>query len=179
MSVLQALSAEKETGLNNALREVCQSRRTVLQWVPAHCGIHGNERADELAKAGAQTEQPQSTLSYHDKKTIIKTKMKPRTEKDDYHTLSRQEQVLILRLRSGHNRLNHHLATKLKLVPSPRCPCGQDNQTAEHILQRCPLHNDLRQATWPTDTPLRTKLYGCQEELRRTADFTLRTGLTV
>jgi hypothetical protein len=49
-----------------------------------------------------------------------------------------KEQVVLLILRSGHNRLDHHMATKLKLVPSPLCPCGLDNQTADHILQACP-----------------------------------------
>ena len=110
---------------------------------------------------------------------MIKTLLKPRAERDDYHTLNRKEQVIILRLRSGHNRLNHHLATKLKLVPSPICPCGKTDQTTEHILQECELHNTLRQAIWPAETPLQTKLYGCREELSRTADFILQTGLAI
>ena len=29
------------------------------------------------------------------------------------------EECVLLRLRSGHNRLKHHLSSKLKLVPSP------------------------------------------------------------
>ena len=78
----------------------------------------------------------ENSLSFHEKKTIIKTCARPRVEQDDYHQLSREEHVIILSLRSGHNRLNHHLSTKLKLVPSPLCACGAENQTAEHILQR-------------------------------------------
>jgi hypothetical protein len=79
----------------------------------------------------------------------MKTMTKARTEKDDYHQLQREEQVVLLRLRSGHNRLNHHMATKLKLVPSPLCPCGLDNQTTEHILQACPNYSALREVIWP------------------------------
>ena len=179
MSVLQALSANRETDLYKKLQEVSRNRRVALQWVPAHCGIQGNERADQLAKAGAQLEQPQSKLSYQEKKTIIKTRMKTRAERDDYHLLGRQHQVILLRLRSGHNRLNYHLATKLKLVPSPLCPCGQEDQTAEHILQRCHRFDTLRQAIWPEDTPLQRKLYGSQGELIRTAEFILQTGLSM
>ena len=100
-------------------------------------------------------------------------------EKDDYHQLRREEQVILLRLRSGHNRLNHHLATKLKLVPSPLCTCGAENQTAEHILQRCINHNSLRKSVWPLETSLQTKLYGPREELERTTRFITQTGLTV
>ena len=28
-----------------ALQQVAQGRRVVLQWIPAHCGVRGNERA--------------------------------------------------------------------------------------------------------------------------------------
>jgi len=34
--------------------EVAQHRRVVMQWVPAYCGLPGNEKADELAKLGAK-----------------------------------------------------------------------------------------------------------------------------
>ena len=56
---------------------------------------------------------------------------------------------------------------KLKLVPSPLGTCGQENQTTEHILQRCPNHDSLRWTIWPTESSLqtKTKLYGCKEEL--------------
>jgi hypothetical protein len=32
-----------------------------------------------------------------------------------------------------------HMYHKLKLAPSPDCPCEQDQQTAEHVLQDCTL----------------------------------------
>ncbi|KAK7114333.1 hypothetical protein V1264_000409 [Littorina saxatilis] len=81
-------------------------------------------------------------------------------------------------LRTGHNRLNHHMATKLKLVPSPLCSCGK-NQTAEHILQACPYHSALRDTIWLEETALQKKLYGPREDLERTARFALQSGLTI
>ncbi len=53
---------------------------------------------------------------------------------------------------------------KLKLSPSPQCSCGLEEQTAEHILQRCPLLEQKRQSTWPVDTTLENKSYGKMEE---------------
>ena len=29
-----------------------------MQWIPSHCGIPGNEKADQLAKEGAAEDQP-------------------------------------------------------------------------------------------------------------------------
>ncbi|GFS68584.1 uncharacterized protein LOC103524116 [Trichonephila clavipes] len=29
---------------------LCTGREVLLQWIPSHCGIHGNEKADKLAK---------------------------------------------------------------------------------------------------------------------------------
>ena len=176
---MKALNAGKETELEDKMQLLAQDRRVMLQWVPAHCGIPGNEQADDLAKQGAQKEQFESCLSYHEKKTIIKTTARPRVEKDDYHHLKREEQVTILRLRSGHNRLNHHMAEKLKLVPSPLCACGEENQTGEHILQRCALYRDLRKTVWPTETALQTKLYGPRVELEKTCYCGSLTQLTV
>ena len=85
---LQALSAT----VNNA----------VLQWVPAHCGIRGNERADMLAKDGAQKEQIQSPVTFNEVSSIIKTHSKktwllqhPKyNPSDPYHMLGQTEQVV-------------------------------------------------------------------------------------
>ena len=40
--------------------------------------------------------------------------------------------------------------------------------TAEHLLQHCQLHDALRRDMRPEPKPLRGKLYGNLEELRRT-----------
>ena len=50
LSVLQAYQSNKLPSLTEALQEVAHGRRVVLQWIPAHCGVQGNEQADRLAK---------------------------------------------------------------------------------------------------------------------------------
>ena len=59
------------------------------------------------------------------------------------------------------------------------CPCNADVMTAEHLLQHCQLHDALRRDMWPEPEPLRDKLYGNLEELRRTAAFMSATGISV
>ena len=62
-SVLDALSCHGEYTLRVKLSKLLESRRVVLQWIPAHCGISGNEQADELAKRAAHSLRVISAIS--------------------------------------------------------------------------------------------------------------------
>ena len=109
LSVLEAIKGGNEPELMESLRELTETHRVSLQWIPAHCGIPGNEAADRLAKEGARDIQTEEDLTYHEKRSIIKSNFKKTPKKDDYHNLTREEQVILLRLRTGHNRLNYHM----------------------------------------------------------------------
>ena len=61
-SVLDSLAGHGEHNLRRKLYSILEHRRVVLQWIPAHCGIKGNEHADRLAKQGANMEQENSQL---------------------------------------------------------------------------------------------------------------------
>ncbi|XP_052236203.1 uncharacterized protein LOC127847991 [Dreissena polymorpha] len=178
-SVLEALTNNTSPKLAKLMTRLSNNLNIALQWIPAHCGVSGNEEADQLAKQGAKTEQPNTQVTYREKVSIIKAITRPQQEQDAYHLLNRAEQVVMVRLRSGHNRLNAHLYRKYKLVPSPLCPCGEEEQTAEHVLQRCKRHDQERAAEWSEDTTLNRKLYGGLEDLRRTTTFIAETGMIV
>jgi ribonuclease HI len=178
LSVLQAVASNKLPELEKALQQG-KNLKTVLQWIPSHCGVEGNEQADKMAKQGAEKEQENRPVTLQEMKTIIKSLYKTSQPEDSYHHLSRQEQVTIFRLRTGHNRLNQHLARKLHVVPSPMCTCGEAEQDAAHILQDCRTLRTLREQTWPRPTPLREKLYGPLESLQKTTTFLSKADLQV
>ena len=190
-SVLQALNNQGHQSfpkVNQLLAEVASvSARLVLQWIPGHCYIKGNEQADSLAKEGSAMNQIETDMSLEESKTQIRTAIYQRwienhpnySKTDAYHRLNREGQTIIFRHRSGHNRLNKHMHTKFKIGTSPNCPCGNIAQTAEHILQDCPLHAELRQQTWPKPSTLDDKLNGTEYNLTQTVEFIKATGLQI
>jgi ribonuclease HI len=69
-SVLERVN--KLSHLLNALQDL-RYTRMVMQWVPSHCGIEGNEEAGKLAKQGAKRPQTNNSLSLLQMNTMIKS----------------------------------------------------------------------------------------------------------
>ena len=118
-------------------------------------------------------------ISFYEKKALIKASFGMPSTSDDYQFLDREDQVIILRLRTGHNRLNYHMHKKFKKAPSSACCCQQGEQTAEHIFQTCPRHQSLRKEIWPVATSLESKLFGDRVDLMKTTKFMKLTNIKV
>ncbi|GFV15190.1 uncharacterized protein LOC103524116 [Trichonephila clavipes] len=165
-SALQALSNYNE---NNCLRvQNCRELlgkikgKIVFQWVPFHCGLWGNERADFLAKKGTGILQNfRRDLTLHSAKLEIKRIFREsfrlaasRVARDKpWSTLCKKSHgspsspraaaAAKFRLLTGHDCLCAHLF-RFNLVTSPicvLCDTGQD-MTAAH-LDECSALNDL------------------------------------
>ena len=178
-SSLTAIQNHKLLNLTKALQQVAPTRRAVLQWIPAHCGISGNEQADIFGKEGARGEQRSNNVSFSKKKTPIRGLTMPRSQRDDYHLLSREQQVVLVRLRTGHNRLNSHEHRKLKLASSPTFLCGQEDQTHSMFYKDAPFTNVQEKMCGLSASPLTTKLYGCKKELEKTTSSISWAALVV
>ena len=82
------------------------------------------------------------------------------TARDSSYQLSREDQVIIVHLRTGHSRPRHHMFTKFCRGESSAYLCGTLPMTVEHFLQDCQNHQNLRAETWRGDTLVREKIYG-------------------
>ena len=69
-----------------------------------------------------------------------------------------------------------NLETGHRVKTSAQCPCGEADQTPEHYLQSCSLHQQARQQIWPTCVSLKTKLWGSAEDLLLTSRYAALTG---
>ena len=171
--------------------------RVVLQWVPAHTGIPGNERADALAKKGASLPQPDTPVAYSTCCQIIKANSKEEwlntwtmgttgrpmykhmtkpLLKDPINELSRKDQSLIFQLRTGHVPLNCHL-NRIGVKPSAACSlCDYPTETVDHLLFFCRRVTDLRGDFLPKTPNTSNRLYTPTDNLKNTCTFYMLPG---
>ena len=199
MSVLQALENYniKDRKINNLSLLISQVTTSndidiTLQWVPGHTNLPGNDRADILAKSGANSIQTETQASLDTAKQTIKQLKKKEwlsqweqsnkgrriyqhmsspNPKDEINKLKRNEQCNIFRLRSGHIQLNSHLH-KIGVKMSSACPlCGCPEETVSHHLFVCTALEDLRREYLPPKPDTTNTLYGSENALRDTHTF--------
>ena len=128
-------------------------------WCPSHCGVEGNKKADRCAATGCSLEQKPIPLNFDTAKAQIRKTYKDDikhelcknvyTRRTDDKHLSRKEQVNLSRLRSGHHPKLRHWRKKINEIEDGTCRlCGTDNETAEHVLVKCPGIRDTIPQEW-------------------------------
>ena len=198
-SVLQSLEGENVSDvrlkeISNQIDKIITSHKVdvTLQWIPGHVGLPGNERADKLAKLGAQCSQTNSSVSMNTAKHLINETMKntwmrqwaesdkgrsvfqhmPVPNKmDSINSLKRKEQAIIFRLRSEHIQLNKHL-NRIGIKENARCPlCPCPEESVAHHLFECPALDDLRTEFLPPNPDPKNTLFGNREQLIMTSKY--------
>ena len=94
------------------------NREVTCTWVPSHCGIVGNELADQAVNEASREEQREVEVSFKGMKSVYNKRMRREVWRNDRcrrvygvkgvnwekeKGWSREECVMMARLRSGHS----------------------------------------------------------------------------
>lgn len=143
-----------------------QGGRAQFMWVPAYCGVSGNEKADTLAKRALRKQGVEMRLksSKSEAKSVVRRQllnewqkwwdmgatgrhlyqMKKEVRESRVQGSYRREEIVITRLRLGHSGLNKtlHLIGK---HGSGQCEvCQEEEETVEHAIVQCMGYNAQR-----------------------------------
>ena len=168
MSLAQSLRInnwkDKDPWLKLIKHTLCRlESKIIMLWIPSHCDIPGNERADELAKLGSNMNQEAIPVTH----SIIKAKIKNRkwevthdrargmygdrrSPRMDVEKLwSRKVRTLFSRLRTGHAKELKQYRHKIEVEEDGMCDhgCGEE-ETIEHALCHCEMLEEERVKTW-------------------------------
>ena len=136
-----------------------------MQWTPAHCGISGNEQADEAAKSTTALPVTLLALDRAEKISILKDRLqadisnswaaRARTTrigqiKSEFRKwpwaerTNRYEETLLSNFRLGNPPLNKYLH-RARIIQSPNCFfCPNVAEDSEHFFLRCRFFNAQR-----------------------------------
>lgn len=147
------------------LDELSSKQTVKLSWIKAHVGIPGNEKADQLAKAGSEMishepepiipvplrELKQSIRDETDKRWKSRWQSLPyarqsklfwpspsKTRTWQLMKLPRQEFGLMVQVLTGHNHWRRHQSLIDNTVSAQCRLCNKAEEDSEHLLCSCP-----------------------------------------
>ena len=145
-------------------------------WCPAHVGIAGNERADQIATNIARSDSIISNdeTPYRDWYPVIRHRIKEQwtdqwlqVEANKLRKLketvvqwkssqvdNRKHSIILTRLRIGHTKITHQFL--MEQGPVPYCEDCIVPLTVKHLLAECPSNSETRIRYYPTCANLDT-----------------------
>ena len=167
-----------------ALRELAgDGRQLIMQWVPSHCGLGGNERVDTIAKEASSLNQGEAVVDVRTDHRAAARIARSRTTQawpaGWYRSLmgqrlpppapagERSVAVDVHQLRAGHwsgsaqwrHRVGQNPTRQCRQCPDVRCRaalcavCREEADTPLHILLRCPALMRVRHRLLGTISP--------------------------
>ena len=150
--------------LQHRINKLSIKNSTTLMWIPSHCGITGNERADKAAQSACNKAPTYIPIIYSDYfstfKSCIEQKWNDNWKMSNNKmveicneikilpipNLQRKLQVIFNRLRAGHTNATHKYLMDRDLPPfPPLCSfCTTELLTVKHIMSECTAIQDQR-----------------------------------
>ena len=190
----------------SALNDLSQRNQVLIEWVPGHAGVHGNELADVEAKRGAQKAPigpephvpvPEAYIreqvdmffaeehrrAWWEEKRFRQTKeavgWAPNSLKKRLISLERESMRHLVQLITGHSRLEGHRWRSDTTVEDPICAqCCLEVETPQHFMGDCEAFATIREEIFGSKkTTLKKEL--CNLNIRRIARFVKLSGRTV
>ena len=159
MSLVDAIDKNNWRDPDEWLKEIkttlsrLNTQVTVL-WIPSHCGIPGNDEADELAKQGSSMAQDDTPVTHKSVKAKIsgrKWEIRHARAKETYGDKRGPKvevekswpcsvRTLYSRLRTGHAKELAYYRYKIEKDDDPFCrACEEEHESIKHILCTCPV----------------------------------------
>ena len=152
-----------------ALNTLGENNQVLIKWIPAHSGFEGNEKADTLAKRGANNTNATSIQLPIPKATLevaLKDRSKRKIQSEwqkappshftrvwrdkfskEIPNLNRGNLRKATMFLTGHATLNYHLNKYKKDIIPKTCPhCLANEETFNHYIGQCPKWSAQRSA---------------------------------